>query len=69
MKLLIALLLGGCTMTLTPTGNKVWQCQHQTCPRVAAHEEAGPDDSTYDDNDDTCICRFKDGRIYTTPRK
>jgi hypothetical protein len=66
--LLFALFLAGCAHVRY--ASPVEQCRVDVCPKAAISEETSPGTkATYDDTDDTCICTFKDGRMYTTPRK
>jgi hypothetical protein len=72
--LLLLTLLAGCAheniySTLTAR-DKALQCQNLVCPAAEADEGVlRGGSSSYDPLDDTCICHFRDGRFYITPRR
>lgn len=66
--LFLTLFLASCATTgaLTP----VQQCAQRVCPEAARTQEVGPGGSaSYDDFDDTCLCVFRNGQTYITPRR
>ncbi len=64
--LVIALLSSCATVNMTP----IQQCLQRVCPEAAKLAEAPPGGrASYDETDDTCLCIFRDGRIYITRRQ
>ena len=66
--LTLALFLASCATV--PLKDPVGYCTKVTCPAAAIEQETSPGwTASYDPFDDTCLCTFRDGRLYITPRK
>ena len=48
----------------SPRADCDWLCQE-----AASSEQEGFESSRWDSIDDSCLCRFRDGQMYTIPRR